>query len=249
MGDAGRHFCISDIHGDFEKYERMLALIDFRKEDVLFVIGDVVDRKQGGLRILRDMMMRDNVVPILGNHEYMAAICLNWLNQTISEESIASLHTDHLQRLQEWMEVGGASTLQEFYELDFEARFDILDYLSDFALYETLTLNHRHYILVHAGLYHFSMQRGLEDYDVSELIFHPMDYGRTYFPDAYIVSGHLPTRVIYAAKQGQELSELKPHEYRDEIYMENHHIAIDCGCGYDGRLGCICLDDLQHFYV
>lgn len=249
MSNAGRHFCISDIHGDYEKYKQMLAQIDFRKEDALFVIGDVVDRKKGGLRILRDMMMRDNVYPILGNHEYMAAICLRWLNQEISEESIASLQADHLQGLREWMAIGGSVTIEEFRELDVEERADILDYLTEFALYETLQIAQHRYILVHAGLHHFALGRPLADYDVSELIFHPMDYEKTYFPDATIVSGHLPTRAIYAAKQGKALTEMRTGEYRDEIYMEHHHIAIDCGCGYDGRLGCICLENLQSFYV
>lgn len=27
------------------------------------------------------------------------------------------------------------------------------------------------------------------------------------------------------------------------------HISIDCGCAYGGRLGCICLDTMEEFYV
>lgn len=35
----------------------------------------------------------------------------------------------------------------------------------------------------------------------------------------------------------------------DKIYKKKRHIAIDCGCGYGGLLGAICLENLQEFYV
>ena len=33
------------------------------------------------------------------------------------------------------------------------------------------------------------------------------------------------------------------------IYQANNHIAIDCGCVFGGRLGCIRLEDMKEFYV
>ena len=72
-------YCIGDIHGEYEKYLDMLGIIDFSDEDTLFVIGDVIDRGHGGISILKDMMMRPNVIPIIGNHEYMAVSCLKFL--------------------------------------------------------------------------------------------------------------------------------------------------------------------------
>ena len=33
------------------------------------------------------------------------------------------------------------------------------------------------------------------------------------------------------------------------IYKKNNHIAIDCGAVYGNRLGCICLDTMEEFYV
>lgn len=37
--------------------------------DVLYILGDVVDRGPEPMKILNDMSMRINVFPILGNHD------------------------------------------------------------------------------------------------------------------------------------------------------------------------------------
>ena len=40
-------YCVSDIHGDLDKLERMMELIRFSDADHLYIIGDVIDR--GGI--------------------------------------------------------------------------------------------------------------------------------------------------------------------------------------------------------
>ena len=31
-------------------------------------------------------------------------------------------------------------------------------------------------------------------------------------------------------------------------FIKNNHISIDCGSGYDGTVGCICVDTFEEFY-
>ena len=38
-------YVMSDIHGEYEKYLKMLDLIQLSEKDSLFVLGDVVDRE------------------------------------------------------------------------------------------------------------------------------------------------------------------------------------------------------------
>lgn len=95
-------YCISDIHGDYAKYRRMLKKLRFCDCDTLYVLGDVVDRGPEPVKILLDMMKRPNVIPLLGNHEYMAAVCLRFLVKPVTEESIASLSNDALESLCNW---------------------------------------------------------------------------------------------------------------------------------------------------
>lgn len=40
-------YCVSDIHGELDKLERMLELIRFSDADHLYIIGDVIDRGDG----------------------------------------------------------------------------------------------------------------------------------------------------------------------------------------------------------
>ena len=37
-------YAVSDLHGCYEKYIKMLEKIQFRETDTLYVLGDVVDR-------------------------------------------------------------------------------------------------------------------------------------------------------------------------------------------------------------
>ena len=37
-------YCISDIHGEYDRYLTMLDLIGFSEKDTLYVIGDCIDR-------------------------------------------------------------------------------------------------------------------------------------------------------------------------------------------------------------
>ncbi len=221
-------YVIADVHGDYEKYTKMLELIQFSEEDELYVLGDVLDRGEHGLKILQDMMLRPNVIPILGNHEYMASVALPWLLKEVTEENLESFQSGDGEGLIDWIRVGGTATIEEFTKLSRGEQLDVMDYLMEFSLYEIVEANGKEFVLVHAGLHNFSKEKNLDDYDLYELLFCKPDYDKVYFPDKYLVTGHT---------------------VRKEVLIKNNHIAIDCGCGHGGRLACICLDTLQTFYV
>ena len=136
-------YCMADIHGEYDRYIKMLEKINFQESDCCYVLGDVIDRSEGGIKILQDMMLRPNVYPILGNHEYMVANCMNWLLREITEESMRDLSPEALQGLSEWMSVGGSATIREFAKLSLEEREYIIEYLSEFALYEEVSAGER----------------------------------------------------------------------------------------------------------
>jgi len=133
--------------------------------------------------------------------------------------------------------VGGQETITEFQKLSYEEKLDILDYLEEFSLYEEVEVNGREFILVHAGLDNFSPDKYLDEYDLHEMIFNKPDYTKVYYPDRYLITGHTPTRII------------EGNSRPDYIYKANHHIAIDCGSGYGGQLGAICLDTGEEYYI
>lgn len=242
-------YAIADIHGQYDKYISMLTKTNFCDDDILFALGDVIDRGSHGMKILKDMMMRTKVYPILGNHEYMALTAIPWLMQEITDATVENIDPEMLQGLIEWMNVGGTASISKFRNLSREEQESILDYLSEFVLYEIVETNGKECVLVHAGLCNFDEKRTLDNYDLSEVLFHKPDYDIQYFEDKYLVTGHTPTRIAYAAEQGMLLEELTNSEYKDVIFKKNNHIAIDCGSSFGGKLGCICLDTLEEYYV
>lgn len=233
-------YCMSDLHGHYENYIAMLREISFRPEDTLYVLGDVIDRGPDGIRILQDMMARPNVMPLLGNHELTAALCLRWLLQEITEERLDHLGEVELSALGDWMANGGEPTIRELNQLSPDERSEILDYIREMELYDEVEVGGRSFVLVHAGLDHFAPEKPLEDYELEDLLFCRPGPDQMYYPDRYVVYGHTPTRLLF--HQAGE----KP---QDRIFRRGMQIAIDCGCGHGGRLGCLCLDTLEEFYT
>ena len=70
-------YVISDIHGEYGKFMELLDMIHFSDEDILYVLGDVVDRGKNPVKTLLKMMEMPNVIPIAGNHEQMMLECMS----------------------------------------------------------------------------------------------------------------------------------------------------------------------------
>ena len=230
-------YVMSDLHGCYEKYIKMLEKTALSSNDTMYILGDVIDRGTDGIKILLDMMNRFNIVPMLGNHEHMAYTVLKRLNVEITDANYDT-QFDYLtmREWENWMYNGGKSTQDAFTALNHAKRKMILEYIEEFSVYEELSINGRGFLLVHSGLGNFSKEKSLDDYSINELIWFRADYGKKYFEDKFLITGHTPTFLIN-------------EDYRGKIYKKNNHIAIDCGVAFGERLGCICLDTMEEFYV
>lgn len=228
-------YVMSDIHGDCLKYQQALKAINLQENDILYVLGDVIDRGTGSCKILFDMMCHFNIIPLLGNHEFMAMSVLSKLLEEITEDTIGGFDQGFVTGMLTWFKNGGQSTLEEFKKLSSEDRQLILEYLEEFELYEEITVNGQEYILVHAGLHNFAETKKLSDYQLYEVIWEPTDYDKVYFKDKILITGHTPVQLISKGKS-------------EKILKMNNHIAIDCGCGFNGKLGVLCLDTMEEMY-
>ena len=92
-------YCVSDIHGELDKFERLLTLTQFSENDHLYVIGDAIDRCAMGVDILRLIMDTSNMTMLLGNHEQMCLATLGPHNEFGTREL--------------WRQNGGSSTYRE----------------------------------------------------------------------------------------------------------------------------------------
>jgi len=164
-------YVVSDLHGNYEGFMSILEQIHFSENDELYVNGDIVDRGREGIKILQYMMMKPNIYPIIGNHEYALLQVLDFVTQEITEEAIGRIDEKMLQNIMEYQNIGGQVTLDEFHKLSREEQRDIMDYLEEFSAYEEIMVHGKNFIIVHAGLMNFAPERKLEDYQLYELIF------------------------------------------------------------------------------
>ena len=86
-------YAMSDIHGQYEQFLTLLEQIGIRKEDTLYILGDVVDRGPEPMKILKYMMAHSNIIPIIGNHEVMALPNLKLLVPEVSRNFLDKLPT------------------------------------------------------------------------------------------------------------------------------------------------------------
>lgn len=231
-------YVMSDLHGNYRSYKAMLEKINFSDVDMLYILGDILDRGPNPIKIILDLMERPNVEVIAGNHCVMAMECFKFLMQEITEDSISNINEDMVEKLLNWQQNGSISTTDEFHKCDKRTQREIIEFISEFELYDEVEVNGKTYIMVHAGLENFKPDKPMWEYDLDELVWKRQDYDMKYFDDKYIVTGHTPTMLI----------DNNPNP--GYIYQANNNIAIDCGCSFPGgRLGCLRLNDMEEYYV
>lgn len=124
----GKHYAISDLHGSIEIFNKIKKYINH--DDVVFVLGDVVDRGYGSLEILDYIMRNENQFRMIkGNHEQMMA------------EAIEN------NDLYLWLMNGGRETYESYMELSIQTQGKILYYINRLPN----ILYYKNYILSHAG--------------------------------------------------------------------------------------------------
>ena len=231
-------YVTSDLHGcSLEQLMNLLQRSGFSGEDFLFVLGDVIDRGEHGVALLRWMAEQPNVQLILGNHEAMLLSC-DFLLEAVTEESLEKLDIARMELLQNWLANGAAPTLTGLRRLlkeEPEVLEGIMDLLRTAPLYEQIEAGGRKYILVHAGLGNFHPDRPLEDYTPDELLMaRPLPDTR-YFSDATVIFGHTPTGYLDPA-------------YRGRAMKTNSWICIDTGAAMGGSPMLLRLEDRKEFY-
>lgn len=229
-------YVLSDVHGNERRFNSVLKQIDLQPEDTLYILGDVVDRHPGGIRLLRRIMAMPNAKMILGNHEYMMLRALDCPYDDYAGGSEAVAH---------WYRNGGKVTHNHLKRIRKSLRKEIIRFLHALPLNIDVEVNGTVYKLVHGG--------PVEEYTEGTKYRNPVYYAvwkrwdRDDPPvgDYTMIFGHTPTEYY------QEAIPM-------EVWFSDRRIGIDCGSGYPedkddpdskyGRLACLRLDDGKVFY-
>ncbi len=103
-------YTMSDLHGCYNQYVKMLEKINFSDNDTLYILGDIVDRGPDGIKILQDAMKRKNVMSLRGNHDFLAYYILNFL----SNPSDMYESDSFIDKYRIWIFDGGGPTEEAF---------------------------------------------------------------------------------------------------------------------------------------
>ena len=228
----------SDLHGCApEIFQGLLNRAGFCDDDYLFVLGDVIDRGEHGVQLLRWMAEQPNVQLILGNHEAMLLAC-DCLFREIDEVSLAQLQEQEAV-LRVWKRNGAGPTLEALYKL-LKQQPDILegllDYLRDAPLYDTVEAGGRQFVLVHGGLDRFAPDKPLEQYEANDILWARPTLDTRYYEDATVIFGHTPTQFFGM-------------QYKGRAIKTDSWICIDTGAAAGGNPMLLRLDDMREFYA
>lgn len=98
-------YAISDLHGSYEIWLKIHNTF-LKENDKLFILGDCIDRGDGGLAILTEALNDTRCVVLCGNHEDLMINAL--------EEEIQYGYSDYW--IYKWFQNGGRITYDEWQE-------------------------------------------------------------------------------------------------------------------------------------
>lgn len=231
------NYVISDIHGCYQELRNVISKIDFTDKDMLYVLGDIVDRGLYPMKALQYIMGLNNAVFIMGNHDYMLYYFMKKLGLNWSTEALAQCEETVLYDFQVWLEDGGNTTMKDFISLSKKEKEEVYRFFQMASYFQKIEYEEKTYILVHAGIKDFVESKKLSEYENTDFLFERAMYETRYFDDlnTYFITGHTPTAQIRKDNMAK-------------VYEENGHIAIDCGCVYGGKLAIYCLDNGSVIY-
>ena len=224
-------YVMSDLHGCYEEFIKMLQLIGFTDKDTMYILGDVVDRGPHPIKLLKYIMERKNIILIKGNHEEMME------NALITESKRSQLL---------WIQNGCTTTLFEYDDLSEEEKNQILNYIIHLDYLKKINVNNTEYLLVHGGLYK-GFEKDVENGSIvgPELVWERPSQKMFNRRRGYekckglfdkVICGHTPT-VNYGKKSA------------GKILKWDNIILIDAGGVFGFKFACLCLDTDEEFYI
>ena len=229
------NYVISDIHNDYGSFKAILKNIKFNSNDKLYILGDIFDR--GGITadpygLYQHISQLGNMIPILGNHDCWVKDHLR--NAMSGKSNMLPYHYNTVSLLCEQMK-----TEKEFDEF--------CNWIESFPIQLEIEIDGEKMLLAHAQTTHpDDVTNKDKDYFLmgNNIDFQYLKNGI----ENYIsIFGHISTdhiRYWYGDEQKKPL----------EIWSnpKNTVFAIDCGNAYRGRsnrLGCMCLETFQCYYI
>ena len=230
-------YIISDIHGEYNLFIKLLNKIKFSNNDRMIICGDIFDKGNQGIELLKYIRKQSNIIFIIGNHEYEFLKYYNNLMQSLDDNFDTNIV---LEKINNYFK-------HETMKLDWEDLY----WLEECPYYyET-----EKYICVHAGV-KLDKDKQVEklcDTDISYLVYDRKLKEKTcvIHNSKCVFFGHTPTSYLC---NDYKIIGYKKHSLNGKINNELtindfYKIHLDCGVYLGGVLGCFCVDNCKCVYV
>lgn len=240
-------YVMSDIHGMYGKYTAMLKKIKFSKNDILYILGDIVDRGPDSVKMIEYVKNTcENIKMIKGNHEAALAEFIDSMEVYESGNATAS-DIEYINYLKQ------CHFMNPTYEklrvkYSYKQILQIRLWINQLPLVICTEAAGEKYILAHAGAVDPCKEQDEEICLWSREEFYNGPGIRGYIT----VFGHTPAMAMNHLNKKEKNA--KNIFNRAKIWHsdDGNKINIDCGASfreYGGRLACLCLDNKREFYV
>lgn len=213
-------YAVSDIHGRLDKLKELLEVINFSENDMLYIVGDVVDDGYMGIELLNFIRSIDNIIMIKGNWESL-------IKNTYIDNIIA-----YYKRKDNKI---GLKIMEGLHPSFGDELYKYIKSLPNFIIDDK-------FILVHAGI---NLPENHDNLTLNEIMDMQSEYDllfrrefvreKRYIQGYTVICGHTPVNCIDVTNE--------------KILKREGKIFIDCAVDDEGYLGCLRLDDMMEFYV
>lgn len=256
---AGRRLIIGDIHASYDKLISVLDKASFTSDDILYSVGDIVDRGDKPVETLDFLMGLENFFPVLGNHD-------GWLESYLYTGKVDSSW---------YMHNGGDVTVNAIRKKDRQWQLRLRSWISKFPLIRILD----DAIIVHGGIpgeytekeienivergrphplvrnftyddfMDFSDDQEDEDYDYLEQFFWDRDYLCNAMYSAGVKAALLRMRHRLQPMKTDKtiwIGHTPLADCRPVVNREYHLVAIDTG-SYHGKLTLVDMSSCEYW--
>ena len=227
-------YFVSDIHGEYDLFLKLLDKLHFSDSDTMYVLGDIIDKGCESIKLVEFIRRKSNIKVILGNHEF------SFLKYYDGLMRLAKSANDIDEVLRK---------LQEYFPEDKEIlSWETVDYIESLPLY----IEKDDFICVHAGL---ETDKDGVILPMKTQMPEVMVCSRNFKEKSFYLSpnnkpvlfGHTPC--LYENGSGKFIKTVKEGIATPKTLADYSKIRLDCGVFLTGALGALRLEDMREFYV
>ena len=222
-------YFISDIHGEYELFIKLLKEIDFNNSDSLYICGDMIDKGKDSIKLIKFISEQENIFAIMGNHEYYFCKYIEGLRAQLGLNNLKTI----------------AKKIKEYFPYSSEEiSLKEIEYIFNLPYY----IETDDFICVHAGLeVKDNKIIPLKKQEPNYMLFNRSFKDNNFEPiNKPILFGHTPC--FYDKEDGRFIKDIKS-DYSANKFSFYSKIRLDTGVSYTKMLGVLRKEDMKEFYV